>query len=66
MLSTLAFFAKYQWWFIGLSFVLLGLAHWVTWRRRSLVHRKQRIILWVSTGLTFASFGYFLYSLGYF
>jgi len=66
MLSTLSFFAKYQWLFIGLSFVLLGVAHWVTWKRRSLVHRKQRIILWISTVLTLASFSYTIYSLGLF
>jgi len=66
MLSTLSFFAKYQWLFIALSFVLLGVAHWVTWKRRSLVHRKQRIILWVSTGLTLASFSYTIYNLGLF
>jgi len=66
MLSTLSFFAKYQWLFIGLSFVLLGVAHWVTWKRRSLVHRKQRIILWISTVLTLASSSYTIYSLGLF
>jgi uncharacterized membrane protein len=66
MLSTLSFFAKYQWLFIGLSFVLLGVAHWVTWKRRSLVHRKQRIILWISTVLTLASFSYTIYNLGLF
>ena len=66
MLSTLSFFAKYQGLFIVLSFLLLGVAHWVTWKRRSLVHRKQRIILWVSTGLTLASFSYTLYTLGLF
>lgn len=66
MLSTISFFAKYQWLFIVLSFLFLGLSHWITWKRRSLVHRKQRMILWVSTGLTLASFTYFLYSLGLF
>lgn len=66
MFSTLSFFAKYQWLFISLSFILLGVAHWVTWKRRSLVHRKQRMILWISTGVTLASFFYFLYSLGLF
>ncbi len=66
MLSTISFFAKYQWLFIVLSFLFLGLSHWITWKRRSLVQRKQRMILWVSTGLTLASFAYFLYSLGLF
>ncbi|GAB6933670.1 hypothetical protein JCM14719A_20230 [Calditerricola satsumensis] len=65
LFSTMAFFAKYQWWFVGISVGTLAVAHYLTWKRRHVVPRTHVMVLWAATFLTLGSVMFVLYTYGY-
>jgi hypothetical protein len=62
----MVFFTKYQWWFVGISILMQLAAHYITWKRKSLLPKKHFIILWISTLITIGSVLFVLYTYGYF
>ncbi|GAB7388555.1 hypothetical protein BSNK01_23930 [Bacillaceae bacterium] len=66
MFSTMAFFTKYQWWFVALSISVLVFAHYISWKRKHFLSRMHFLTLWLATGITFGSVIFVLYTYGYF
>jgi len=58
---TMAFLAKYQSWFVGISVGLLVVAHYLTWKRWHVVPMTHVAVLWAATFLAFGSVMFVLY-----
>lgn len=66
MFSTMVFFTKYQWWFVGLSIGMLGFAHYSSWKRKEKLPIFHFIVLWIATVVTISSVTFVLYTYGFF